>query len=179
VDILPSPFDAARVNERFAELEGRGQAQLERDGIAPAAARRARSADIRYKGQINEVEVAVPGGLLDAAALGDLVADFTAGTRHSNRVEIVTCRVHHRRRRQAGHAARAAGRHAVRRRPCRHGPLLGELGDFAPPRCSGATARRRQSSRGPPSSRFGATMVVHRARPQIDPTATLVDLTAP
>src|SRR5262249_30090246 len=60
VDILPSPFDPARVNARFAELEGQGLAQLEKDRIAPGAARLARSADMRYKGQINEVEVAVP-----------------------------------------------------------------------------------------------------------------------
>ena len=102
VDILASPFDAARVTERFAELERQGLDQLERDGIAPFAARIARSADIRYKGQINEVEVAVPAGRLDEAALGELAADFHrryetlygagAGFREA-RVEIVTYRV--------------------------------------------------------------------------------------
>jgi len=102
VDILPSPFDPARVNERFAELERQGLAQLERDGVAPGAARLARSADIRYKGQINEVEVAVPAGPLGAAALAELAADFHrryealygsgAGFREA-RVEIVTYRV--------------------------------------------------------------------------------------
>jgi N-methylhydantoinase A len=102
VDILASPFDAARVAERFAELERQGLDQLERDGIAPFAARIARSADIRYKGQINEVEVAVPAGRLDEAALAELAADFHrryealygtgAGFREA-RVEIVTYRV--------------------------------------------------------------------------------------
>ena len=102
VDILASPFDAARVGERFAELERQGLDQLERDGIAPGAARIARSADIRYKGQINEVEVAVPAGELDEAALAELAADFHrryealygagAGFREA-RVEIVTYRV--------------------------------------------------------------------------------------
>jgi N-methylhydantoinase A len=102
VDILASPFDAARVTERFAELERQGLDQLERDGIAPFAARIARSADIRYKGQINEVEVAVPAGRLNEAALGELAADFHrryealygagAGFREA-RVEIVTYRV--------------------------------------------------------------------------------------
>jgi N-methylhydantoinase A len=88
--------------ERFRELEERGQAQLRADGIDPAQARLTRSADIRYKGQINEVEVPVGAGRLDEAALGQLVADFHrryetvygsgAGFREA-RVEIVTYRV--------------------------------------------------------------------------------------
>ena len=102
VDIQPSPFDPARVRQRFAELEARGTAQLRADGIDPGAARLARSADIRYKGQINEVEVPVTAGLLDEAALTELVADFHhryetvygagAGFREA-RVEVVTYRV--------------------------------------------------------------------------------------
>jgi N-methylhydantoinase A len=102
VDILPSPFDPARVIQHFAALEARGREQLAADGIDPAQARLARSADIRYKGQINEVEVPVPAGPLNEAALTQLVADFHrryetvygrgAGF-HEARVEIVTYRV--------------------------------------------------------------------------------------
>jgi N-methylhydantoinase A len=102
VDIQPSPFDPARVMRRFEELEAHGMAQLRADGIDPAQARLARSADVRYRGQINEVEVPVRPGPLDEAALGDLVADFHrryetvygqgAGFREA-RVEIVTYRV--------------------------------------------------------------------------------------
>jgi len=102
VDIQPSPWDPARVMARFAELEERGRAQLRADGVDPARGRLARSADIRYKGQINEVEVPVAAGELDAAALTRLVADFHrryetvygqgAGF-HEARVEIVTYRV--------------------------------------------------------------------------------------
>jgi len=102
VDIQPSPFDPARVGAHFAELEARGREQLRVDGIDPAQARLARSADIRYKGQINEVEVPVPPGALDDAAMTQLVADFHrryetvygrgAGF-HEARVEIVTYRV--------------------------------------------------------------------------------------
>jgi N-methylhydantoinase A len=102
VDILASPFAVGRVNERFVELERQGLGQLERDGVAPGAARLARSADVRYKGQINEVEVAVPSGSLDETSLADLIADFHqryealygagAGFREA-RVEIVTYRV--------------------------------------------------------------------------------------
>ncbi len=102
VDIRPSPFDPARVAQHFAELEDRGREQLHADGVDPATARLARSADIRYKGQINEVEVPVTAGALDAAALAQLVADFHrryetvygrgAGFQEA-RVEIVTYRV--------------------------------------------------------------------------------------
>src|SRR5437870_5761869 len=102
VDIQPSPFDPARVIARFGELEERGLAQLRADGVDPGQARLARSADIRYKGQINEVEVPVAAGPLDAAALGRLVSDFHrryetvyghgAGFQEA-RVEVVTYRV--------------------------------------------------------------------------------------
>lgn len=102
VDIQPSPFDPTGVTGHFEELQARGLAQLRADGVDPAQARLARSADIRYKGQINEVEVPVTGGPLDAAALEQLVADFHhryetvygrgAGFREA-RVEIVTYRV--------------------------------------------------------------------------------------
>jgi N-methylhydantoinase A len=70
--------------------------------LGAAQGRLARSADIRYKGQINEVEVPVPAGPLDEAALAQLVADFHrryetvygqgAGF-HEARVEVVTYRV--------------------------------------------------------------------------------------
>ena len=102
VDILPSPFDPARVRARFAELERQGLAQLEKEGVAPDTAHVARSADMRYKGQINEVEVPVPSGVLDESLLAELTADFHrryetlygagAGFREA-RVEIVTYRV--------------------------------------------------------------------------------------
>src|SRR5262245_22357605 len=102
VDIQPSPFDPARVQQRFAELEAQGLAQLRADGVDPARGRLTRSADLRYKGQINEVGVPVPAGALDAATLVQLAADFHrryetvygqgAGF-HEARVEIVTYRV--------------------------------------------------------------------------------------
>jgi N-methylhydantoinase A len=102
VDIQPSPFDLDRVTARFRELEERGLVQLRADGIDPRQARLARSADIRYKGQINEVEVPLAAGALDVAALERLVADYHrryetvyghgAGFAEA-RVEIVTYRV--------------------------------------------------------------------------------------
>jgi len=102
VDIQANPFDPARVNTVFAQLEKQGTAQLREDAIDQATARILRSADMRYKGQINEVEVSVPDGALGAVALEGLVGDFHrryeslygpgAGFREA-RVEIVTYRV--------------------------------------------------------------------------------------
>jgi N-methylhydantoinase A len=102
VDIQANPFDPARVDAVFAQLEGQGAAQLREDGVDLGRARIHRSADMRYKGQINEVEVAVPDGSLGTAALEGLVASFHrryeslygsgAGFREA-RVEIVTYRV--------------------------------------------------------------------------------------
>jgi N-methylhydantoinase A len=102
VDIQPSPFDPQRVAAHFAALAERGLAQLQADGIPAAQARLARSADLRYKGQINEVEVPVDDGPIDQVRLAQLVADFHhryeslygpgAGFREA-RVEIVTYRV--------------------------------------------------------------------------------------
>ena len=78
VDILRSPFDRERVNANLARLGGRGRAQLEADGV-PARRHRFRySLDMRHRGQINEVEVDLPGGLLDEAALARLRGDFAA-----------------------------------------------------------------------------------------------------
>ncbi len=102
VDILANPFEPARVNAVFAQLEEQGVAQLREDAVDLTTARIQRSADLRYKGQINEVEVGVPDGPLGTAALEGLVAAFHAryedlygpgaGFREA-RVEIVTYRV--------------------------------------------------------------------------------------
>jgi N-methylhydantoinase A len=102
VDIQANPFDPRRVNDAFAALEAQGQAQLREDAVERADATISRSVDMRYKGQINEVEVAVLDGALDARALTQLVAEFHrryeslygpgAGFREA-RVEIVTYRV--------------------------------------------------------------------------------------
>ena len=102
VDIQPSPFAPARLAAHFAALEAQGLAQLQADGITPQQARLARSADLRYRGQINEVEVPLEDGDIDQAMLDRLVANFHsryeslygsgAGFREA-RVEIVTYRV--------------------------------------------------------------------------------------
>ncbi len=64
VDILASPFDAGPRQRAVRRARAARPDQLEKDGVAPETAQLARSADMRYKGQINEVEVAVPSGPL-------------------------------------------------------------------------------------------------------------------
>jgi N-methylhydantoinase A len=60
VDIQASPFDAARVNAALDSLEKKANAQMDRDGIAPARRGYGFTLDMRHKGQINEVEVMLP-----------------------------------------------------------------------------------------------------------------------
>jgi N-methylhydantoinase A len=76
VDILRSPFERERVNANLDMLGGRGRAQLEADGIPSARHRFRFSLDMRHRGQINEVEVDLPGGALDEAAMARLREDF-------------------------------------------------------------------------------------------------------
>ncbi len=57
VDIMASPFEAARVNRTLDRLERAARAQMAKDGIAPARHRLEFALDMRHKGQINEVEV--------------------------------------------------------------------------------------------------------------------------
>jgi len=72
VDIQSSPFDPARVMSHFTELEAQGLASARGRWHRHEAGRLARSADIRYKGQINEVEVPVPPGPLDRRGARDV-----------------------------------------------------------------------------------------------------------
>lgn len=60
VDIQASPFDSGRVNATLDALEGKANAQMDRDGIAKGRRQFAYSLDMRHRGQINEVEVMLP-----------------------------------------------------------------------------------------------------------------------
>lgn len=76
VSIMSSPFDVDRLNALLETLTRRGRAQLEEDGIPAAQQRYTHSIDMRHRGQINEVEVELDGGVLDAADLEALRARF-------------------------------------------------------------------------------------------------------
>ena len=60
VDIMASPFDGARLNGNLERLAAAARAQMAEDGIAPQRQRFEFALDMRHKGQINEVEVALP-----------------------------------------------------------------------------------------------------------------------
>jgi N-methylhydantoinase A len=102
VDIQASPFDAARVNRVAADLQRRAEAQMAKDGIAPARRKFAFSLDMRHRGQINEVEVQLPAGRLQGDFWEPLRNRFYAryeqlygrGSSYRDaRLEIVTLRV--------------------------------------------------------------------------------------
>jgi N-methylhydantoinase A len=78
VEIMRSPFDAARINRVLAALKERAAAELDEDGTDPARRLYRLSLDMRHKGQINEVEVALDGESVAADGLAALGAAFYA-----------------------------------------------------------------------------------------------------
>ncbi|HTP94874.1 MAG TPA: hydantoinase/oxoprolinase family protein [Burkholderiales bacterium] len=101
-DIMASPFDAARINAILDGLKARADAQMEQDGIARERRRLAFSLDMRHKGQINEVEVALPEARVGADLFEPLRDRFYAryeqlygrgASYRGARLEIVTLRL--------------------------------------------------------------------------------------
>jgi N-methylhydantoinase A len=102
VDIQASPFGAARVNATLEALERKASAQMDKDGIEKSRRRFAFSLDMRHRGQINEVEVALPEKRVKDAFFEPLRRRFTAryeqlygrGSSYADaRLEIVTLRL--------------------------------------------------------------------------------------
>ena len=75
-ELLTSPFDAGRVAEIYAELEGRARAQLTEEGFADADVAVSRFADMRFSLQIHQVEVPVPAGELTDETMARQVETF-------------------------------------------------------------------------------------------------------
>lgn len=75
--------DLPTINVIWAELEAAALAQMRQEGLVAADVVLTRQADVRYLGQGYELEVAVPGGTLDADSLA-LVAErfYEAHRRH-------------------------------------------------------------------------------------------------
>jgi N-methylhydantoinase A len=76
VDIMASPFDVGRINANLAHLAQAGRTQLARDAVASERQRLAFALDMRHKGQINEVEIALSEGSIDEAYLATLADRF-------------------------------------------------------------------------------------------------------
>lgn len=70
-----APFDLDHVNRRFEELDAEAAAKV---GGRPddGQLRVQRVLELRYKGQVHQVDTPVPNGRLDAAAIADVIDEF-------------------------------------------------------------------------------------------------------
>ena len=78
VEIMVSPFDPETINNRFRNLRDRVHRQLEEEGISRGDQQIQFSLDMRHKGQINEVEIAIKSDSLNVDDLAKLQDDFFA-----------------------------------------------------------------------------------------------------
>lgn len=78
VERQDAPFNSQRLDQIFADLEQRAAAQLKEDGILEQNIFLQRSAGLRYKAQVNDLEIPVPGGKLTETELDKVVQDFEA-----------------------------------------------------------------------------------------------------
>ena len=101
VSIMSSPFDLAKVNAMLTALHAKGRAHLLEDGVDASRHQFRFSIDMRHRGQINEVEVDLDGGVLNQVALEELRDRFVAryerlyghgAALHGARLEMVTFR---------------------------------------------------------------------------------------
>ena len=85
--------DPAVLEAAFRAMASEGSGMLERAGVEPARRRFDRSVDARYAGQSYELNVPVPDGVIDAAAIGRIAEAFHARHAktygHDNRAEPV------------------------------------------------------------------------------------------
>jgi N-methylhydantoinase A len=77
-DPMIAPFDLQRLNAHYSELEAAALADLEADGVAAGDATLVREIEMRYRGQVHEIRVPVPSGLLESEQHEQLMAEFEA-----------------------------------------------------------------------------------------------------
>jgi len=75
-EILPTPVPAKRINDALERLGTRARALMAKEGIAGSRQRFEFSLDVRHRGQINEVEVPLPGARLAPRYEADLRRRF-------------------------------------------------------------------------------------------------------
>jgi N-methylhydantoinase A len=101
-EILPSPFEAARIGAIVAGLKDEARSRLAAEGIGRERHRFEVAIDMRHRGQINEVEIGIDAGSLGADCETELRQRFV--TRYEQlygrgsalqgaRLEIVTIRL--------------------------------------------------------------------------------------
>lgn len=97
--LMPSPFDLAVLNAKMASLRSTAKTTLDNEGAGDISFKF--SADLRHRGQINEVEVPVESDFFDDAIMHDVIerffdkydATYGKGAAFRNgRLEIVTLR---------------------------------------------------------------------------------------
>ena len=71
-----NPDNARRLDALLREMEGAALEQFARDGIAPEQVRFIRYGNLRYENQEHGVEVLLPEGEIDAAAVGEIAEAF-------------------------------------------------------------------------------------------------------
>jgi N-methylhydantoinase A len=69
-------IDPARVAALYAEMEQEATEGFAALGVDAVSVSFARTADVRYLGQFHEVEVSVPAGAIDEAAIAEALQDF-------------------------------------------------------------------------------------------------------
>jgi N-methylhydantoinase A len=101
-EIMSTPVPAKRVNAALEELEKRASLLMKSEGIAASRQRLEFSLDVRHKGQINEVEIALPFDRVPGAYEPRLRALFTqryeklygrGSALAGAQLEIVVCRL--------------------------------------------------------------------------------------
>ncbi len=77
-EIMPAPVPASRINKVLELLEDQAKGRMSEEGIAAGRQRFEFSVDVRHKGQINEVEVALPSSRFSPSYETRLRKDFVA-----------------------------------------------------------------------------------------------------
>lgn len=73
---LLAPFPVGEIAQVFETLEGQARARFELDGVAPDRRVVRRYGELRYASQTHEVDVPIPDGPMDDAALAEIIATF-------------------------------------------------------------------------------------------------------
>jgi N-methylhydantoinase A len=101
-EIMPTPVPAKRINAALEELQKKASQLMRAEGIGTARQRFEFSLDVRHKGQINEVEVSLPGQRLAAGYEAELRKRFVSlyeklygrgSALAGAQLEIVVCRL--------------------------------------------------------------------------------------
>ncbi len=75
-DLTSAPFDPAWITERFVELEAEAVENLRGASVADQEIKLQRILELRYRGQVHQIDTPVPGGNLDEVQLAQALDDF-------------------------------------------------------------------------------------------------------